>query len=93
MGKEWDDADAGLGEAVFHHADARVEEGKVTAKFINEEATDEVLFGGVEESDGAEEGGEDAAAVDVADEDAGCVGELGHAHVDDVMLLEIDFGG
>ena len=34
----------------------------------------------------------DSAAVDVADEQHGCIGVKGHPHVDDVVVLEIDLG-
>ena len=33
---------------------------------------------------------ENAAAIDIADEQAGGIGGMGHAHVDDIALAQID---
>ena len=49
--------------------------------------------GGVEDGVGADELGDDAAAVDVADEDDGDGGGAGEAHVGDVVGAEVDLGG
>jgi hypothetical protein len=42
---------------------------------------------------GAEQRGEDAAAVDVAHDNAGQVRRPGQAKVDEVVLAQVDFGG
>ena len=48
---------------------------------------------GGQEHQRAEEGGEDAAPVDVADEQHRRVGEAGDLHIDDVVPREVQFDG
>ena len=56
-----------------------------------DEAADAGAVLGIEQFEGAQQRGEDAAAVDVAYQDAGCVRGVGHPHVHDVVRPQIDF--
>ena len=69
------------------------EEGGVAAEAVDDEGFYQRGVGGVEDGLGADEAGDDAAAVDVADEDDGGAGGAGEAHVGDVVGAEVDLGG
>lgn len=93
VGEEVDYAGAGDAQALLHHLDAGVEQADVATELVDDEgANARSVFGG-EELDGAVEGGEDAASVYVSNEEAVGFGGMSHAHVDDVVVAEVDLGG
>ena len=47
---------------------------------------------GMQEFDGSQQGREDAAAIDIAYQQAGRIGGLRHAHVHDIVRLQVDLG-
>ena len=51
------------------------------------------LIVGVEDCEGADDGGDDAAAVDVADQKGGDIGGGGKAHIGEIAVAQIDLGG
>ena len=65
----------------------------IAAELVDDEPLDARPSSAVEHRVGADEAGDDAAAVDVADEHDGHVGGLGETHVGDVAGAEIDLGG
>ena len=73
--------------------EARLEERRIAAELVDDEARDATLVGRVEHRDRAEEVREHAAAVDVADHDDGQVSGLRQAHVGDVVGAQVDLGG
>ena len=60
----------------------------VATEFVDDRPTDPPSLGGREQLPGADHRGDDAAAVDVADENDRDVGGLGKAHVGNVALRE-----
>ena len=87
-GQHPDDGDARLG---FQHIQAGLEDADVAAEFIDDDAFDHGAFFRVEEHDRAVHGREDAAAVNIGHEQDGRLGHAGHAHVDDILVLQVDF--
>ena len=68
------------------------EQGRVAAELVDDEAADEALFVHGKQPERPEELGEDAAAVDVADEEDGGIQVAGNGHVDDVGRLQVQLG-
>ena len=70
----------------------RGEDRVVAAELVDDEAGDERLVVGLEQREAAVERGEDAAAVDVADEHDREVGRAREAHVGQVARAQVDLG-
>ncbi len=87
-----DDADDRFARPGGQEVDRRLQQADVAAEFVDDDAFDEVALVGLEQLEGADDGGQRPAAVDVGDEQHGGGGKLGDAHVDDVVGLEVDFG-
>jgi hypothetical protein len=68
------------------------EQADVAAEAVDDEARDPRLFACRKQVQGADEMGEDAAAVDVGDQDHRHVGRFGEAHVGDVAVAQVDLG-
>src|SRR5690606_16231112 len=68
-----------------------VKEGNVAAKLVNEETSDERPVLGLENGMCADKACDDAAAIDVADQDHGQAGFGRETHIGDVALSEIGF--
>ena len=79
--------------ALEKHREARVEQRRVSAKFVDDEPTHQRTLFGLQQRNRAVESGEHAAAVDVPDEKHGGVRIARNAHIDDVVLREVDLGG
>ena len=71
----------------------RAEQGGVPPEPVDDIAGEQAAFGVGEGHPRAEEGSVDAAPVDVPDEQHGSPRMFGHAHVDDIVGLEVDFAG
>jgi hypothetical protein len=71
---------------------AGFEQADVAAKAVDDEALDARLLGGREQVQRADQMGEDAAAVDVGDQDHRAVDGFGEAHVGDVAVAQVDLG-
>ena len=69
------------------------EQGRVAAKLVDQEARDQRLVLRCEDRDGAEQVGEQPAAVDVADQDDGQVGGARQSHVGQIGCPQVDLGG
>src|SRR5690606_18727194 len=67
--------------------------GEVAAELVDDEPRDQRLVGGFQQRHGAVQGGEQAAAVDVADHDDGKVRVPGEPHVHVVAGTQVDLGG
>ena len=65
----------------------------VSAELVDDEALDHGAVCVVEQPERAVELGEDAARVDVAREQHRRAHHVGHAHVDEVVLAQVDLGG
>ena len=72
--------------------EARLQERAVAAELVEDEGGDPGALVRLEQRDGPHEGREDAAAVDVADEQHRSVGRLRDVHVHDVAVLQVDLG-
>jgi hypothetical protein len=69
------------------------EQRRVAAELVHDEPGDAGLVGRVQHGERAEEVGEHAAAVDVADDHDRQVGGLRETHVRDVVAPQVDLGG
>ena len=69
---------------------AIVEQRGVAAELVDQESLDPRRFAPARRTVRADEAGDDAAAVDVADQDHRHVGGLGEAHIGDVAGAQID---
>ena len=68
------------------------EQRRVAAELVDEEALDQRRVVGVDHRLGADQAGDHAAAVDVADQHHRHVGGAGEAHIGDVVGAQIDLG-
>ena len=68
------------------------EEAGVAAELVDDEALMRAAVAPAQHRMGADEAGDDAAAVDVADEDDRNIGRLGKPHVGDVAGAQVDLG-
>jgi len=80
-----------LAGALFQPSQAGFEQAHVAAEAVDDEALDARLFARREQLERADEVGEDAAAIDVGDDDHRAVDDLGEAHVGDVAGAQVDF--
>lgn len=78
---------------VEHVFVGRAEQGGVPPEPVDDIAGEQAAFGVGEGHPRSEEGGVDPAPVDVSDEQHGSPRMFGHAHVDNIVLLEVDFAG
>ena len=62
----------------------------IPPEFVDNQAADQLLLVGLQQLHRAVEGGEHAPPVDVPRQEHRGVGQLGHAHVDEVVLLQVD---
>src|SRR5689334_17382754 len=86
------DSEAGLGGFLFEDGDAVGEERGVAAEAVYGEGSDEGGLVGGQQRDGAVDGGEDAASVDVADQEDGGIELLREAEIDEVGAAEVELG-
>ena len=77
---------------LLERAEPGPEQAEVAAELVDHEAGHQRLVLGVEQGERAVHGGEDAAAVDVADEHRRDRAVPGQAHVDEVVRPEVDLG-
>ena len=75
---------------MLDHRDARPQQRFIAAKFVDDKAANARAIFGFEQFQRAKQRCENAAAIDVADQQAGGIGGMGHAHVDDIVLAQID---
>ena len=64
---------------------------RIAAKFIDEETRDHCRVGRIEHRLGPNDLGNDAAAIDVAEQNHRNIGRAGKAHIGDIVLAQIDF--
>ena len=69
-----------------------VQLARVAAELVDDEPRDEAALLRREQLHVTEQTGEDAATVDVADEEDRRAGVQRHAHVDDVLAAEVHLG-
>ena len=74
----------------FYLLDPGIQQRHVAAKFINNHALDPRALAIVQQRERAVDRGEYAAAIDIRHEDHRALGHLGHAHIDDVAIAQID---
>ncbi len=77
---------------VTEHVQPRLQQPGVAPELVHQEPGDQLLVLGREQGDGAEEGGEHASAVDVADDEHGQPRVPRDPHVDDVGPPQVDLG-
>ena len=92
IGEPRHDAEARPAGARLDGAQALGEERRIAAQLVDQEAPDAPPVGRRQHRARADEAGDDAAAVDVADEHHRHVRGFGEAHVGDVAGPEIDLG-
>ena len=91
--EEGHEAEAGPAGGLLDRLHAVREQRRVAAELVDDEAGDVGRVLGCDDGLGAGEAGDDAAAVDVADEDDRHVGGAGEAEVGDVAGAQVDLGG
>ena len=74
-------------------AKSRREQGGVASKFVYDVPLYQGPLFRVQEDHGADQLREYATPVYVSHQQDGCIGMKGHPHIDDVVLLEVDFRG
>ena len=62
-------------------------------ELVDDEALEAGLVFGLEHRKGADDGGNHAAAVDIAHEEDRNIDGLGEAHVGEVAIAQVDLGG
>ena len=77
------------GGALLEDAHAVLEQRPIAAKLVDGEATKQPAFLGIEQTDRAEHRGEDAAALDVRDENPGCAESADQSQIDEVDMAEV----
>ncbi len=87
-----DDAEHGHAPAFLQDAHAVGEEAGVAAEFVDNQPAHQRSLRRLQQPKGAEQLGEDAALVNVANEQYGRLDVPGHGHVDDVASFEIELG-
>ena len=85
-----EDRTPGMG---FDDFDAVGEELRVASELVHHKPDDALLLGRGHEHEAAEERRKDAAPIDIAHQNAGGIGHLGHGEVDQVVFLEIELDG
>ena len=70
---------------------SRAQDGNVPAEFIDDKTLDHLPLLRLQQHQGACQAGKNAAAVDVADQQNGCIHQLRQTHIYNIILLEIDF--
>ena len=78
--------------AFAQNLETGVEDGLVAAELVDDEALHVAPLLVVEQHERAEQLREHTATIDVARQQHGRFRHLGHAHVHDVVVLEVDFG-
>ena len=76
----------------LQHVEARSEQPELAAELVDDETGDVPLVGGLQHREGAVQGGEQPAPVDVPDDDDRQVRGPGQAHVGDVAVPQVDLG-
>src|SRR5690606_37258943 len=89
----WNDTQAAPAGNGFDLAVAVFERGDIAPELVDQEAVDHGGVFGVDHRFGADDGGDDAAPVDVAHQYDRHVGGAGKAHVCYVARAQVDFGG
>ena len=84
------DAEARQAGALGDDAQPVVEQARIAAELVDDVAAQRRPFTRVQDRPGADQAGDDAAAVDVGDEHDGNAGGLGEAHVGDVAVAQVD---
>ncbi len=77
---------------VLEHLPSLFKEPQVAAEFVDEDAFDVCPLFGPQQHDGSVYAGEDAAAVDVANQKDVGARVHGHGHVDQVAVAQVDLG-
>ena len=87
------DAEDGFARLFLQELQRGRQERDIPAEFIDHKPLDKRAFLLVEQFECPDEGSECTAAVDVRDEEYGCVQMFCYAHIDNIVRLEIDLGG
>ena len=86
------DAEAWYAGALLEEFSPGVEQCRVAMEIVDQRGADQRRIGWVEHHESADQRGNHAAAMDVADEDDGDVGGAGEPHIGEVAVAEIDLG-
>jgi hypothetical protein len=92
-GEERQHAKAAEAGAILYDAEAAGEQRRVAAELVDDEPLEAGALPRLEQRVGPDQAGDDAAAVDVADQRHRQVGGGGEPHVGDVAVAQIDLGG
>ena len=85
-------ADHRNAQQIFDHLKTRLKDFDVASELIDDQTLDAFLFLFIQQFDRAVERGKHAARIDIADQDHGSIRRLGHGHIDDIALFQIDLG-
>ena len=76
----------------FNHAQTGTQYFHITAEFVNYYALHHRPFLGLQQHQGAIDGGEHATAVNISNQKHGGLSHLRHTHVHKIILFDVDFG-
>ena len=78
---------------LLQHGDPRIQDGLVAPEFVDDKTLEQGLLVRIQQHLRAQKLGKDPAAVNVAGQQDRCADGFCQAHVDDVILFQIDLGG
>ena len=87
------DTEYGLTRFFLKEVECRGQQRHIPTEFIDDKPLNESTFLCVKQFKCPNERGKRTAAVDIRDEEDGCLQMLRHSHIDDIIRLEIDLGG
>ena len=85
-------AEDGLAGTCFDPIDAGFEQRRITAEFVDDHTFDARPFRFRKTRERADDLREDAASIDIGNENHGAIGRFGESHVRNIALAQIDFG-
>ena len=77
----------------FQHFHTGVKDRFIAPEVVDDKALHSCTFIRLQQRYRAVERSEHAAAVDIRTQKHRCAGHLGHTHIDDILLLEVDLSG
>ena len=86
------DAQALTACPLLQKIDAVFEQCRVPPEAIDDESTNDLRLGGLEQVEGPDDGGEDATAVDVGNENGRGPDRSRELQIDDIPITEVDLG-
>jgi hypothetical protein len=87
-----DDPETGHAGPAFDEFPAVVEQGRIAVEIVDEKGANERCIGGVEDHECPDQRCDDAATMDVADEDDRNIGGARESHIGEIAVPQVDLG-